>query len=252
MWPNTDTASTRSTEPSGSGSGGASPLTNARTGGERCSSTQAMLGAWMSQPKNPAHCASAMKWRSDVPGPHPKSSTHRPSHDHPTGSRLSTVARVAWPTASRAPTGSGSPAVTTRAANAAGGNGGRVGAAVAISGRRIGVGGPSLGGDDRNFGLGETVRLGVAGAHRMEDERRLESNGPAERQYDLGEDWALVGRIHPEDLARMRAVRVRNLGDQKSVRAELLQRELQEAQEVVGVHVLEHLGQEDHAEAVVA
>jgi SAM-dependent methyltransferase len=50
MWPKTAIANTRSREPSGSGSGGESPLTNARTGGQRCSSTHAMLGAWMSQP----------------------------------------------------------------------------------------------------------------------------------------------------------------------------------------------------------
>ena len=63
---NTDTASTRSTDPAASGSGGSSPQVKARTARLRC--TQATLGSWMSQPISSQRSASRLQVAKRAPG----------------------------------------------------------------------------------------------------------------------------------------------------------------------------------------
>ena len=116
---NTDTASTRSTDPAASGSGGSSPQVNARTARLRC--TQATLGSWMSQPISSQRSASACRWRSVRPGPQPKSSTRRPSQLQSSGSRRSIVVRQRAPISSKFAASSRTP---TRARSSRGGIGG--------------------------------------------------------------------------------------------------------------------------------
>jgi len=100
-WLMTDMERTRSKLSGAKGSGGAWGDRASSTGGERAVLAHARLGWWTSAPTQRPRCASGRNWRRSRPGPHPKSRTRFPSHDHSGPSRRSTSSRRARPDASK-------------------------------------------------------------------------------------------------------------------------------------------------------